>query len=69
LRHQIKIAEIVENPDGSAQLILEFDEETKQFLMNTWGVTEWDEARASAELTEAISRAMKEEENVTQEEG
>lgn len=69
MRHQIKIAEIVENPDGSAQFILEFDEETKQFLMNTWGVTEWDGARASAEFAEAISRAMKEDDNVTQEEG
>ena len=68
MRYQIKIAEIVENPDGSAKLILEFDEETKRFLMETWGVTEWDEARASSEFTEAISRAMKEGDNATQEE-
>jgi hypothetical protein len=69
LLHEIKIAEIVENPDGSARLVLEFNDETKQFLMGVWGVTEWDEARATAEFTEAIRRSIEEEVDATQEEG
>ena len=69
MKHQIKIAEIIENEDGSAKLILEFDDDTKRFLMQTWGVDEWDEERASAEFTEAIRRAIEEEGIATQEEG
>ena len=69
MQHQIKIAEIIENEAGSAKLILEFDEDTKRFLMQTWGVDEWDEERASLEFTEAIRRAVEEEGNATKEEG
>ena len=68
MQHQIKVVEVIENPDGSARLILEFNDETKQFLMNLWGVSEWDEERAQVEFLDAIKRAM-EDENATQEEG
>ena len=68
MQHQVKVVEVIENPDGSARLILEFNDETKQFLMNLWGVSEWDEERAQVEFLDAIKRAM-EDENATQEEG
>jgi|688.fasta_scaffold113301_3 hypothetical protein len=66
--HQVKVVEVIENPDGSARLLLEFDDETKQFLMNLWGISEWDEERAQVEFLDAIKRAT-ENENATQEEG
>ncbi len=66
--HQVKVVEVIENPDGSARLLLEFDDETKQFLMNLWGISERDEERAQVEFLDAIKRAT-ENENATQEEG
>lgn len=59
---QIKIGEIEELPDGSARVSVEYDDNTKEMLMNAWGLTEWDEARAQVEFIKAF-RAQIEREN------
>ncbi len=54
MSHSMKVIEVIENDDGTAQVILEFDDSTKEFLMKTWNVTEWSDDIAQKELLAAI---------------
>ena len=51
----MKVIEVIENDDGTAQIILEFDDSTKEFLMKTWNVSEWSDDIAQKELLAAIN--------------
>lgn len=53
--HSMKVIEVIENDDGTAQVILEFDDSTKEFLMKTWNVSEWSDDIAQKELLAALS--------------
>lgn len=57
----IKVAEVKKRPDGTAEVVLEFDEDIKRVLMKAWGVSVWDEARAQKEFTQAIHDRLIEE--------
>jgi len=57
----IKVAEVKKRPDGTAEVVLEFDEDIKRVLMKAWGVSVWDEARAQKEFTQAIRDRLIEE--------
>ena len=57
----IKVAEVKKRPDGTAEVVLEFDEDIKRVLMKAWGVSVWDEARAQKEFTQAIRDRLVEE--------
>lgn len=48
-------------PDGTAEVLLEFDEDIKRVLMKAWGVSVWDEARAQKELSQVIRDRLIEE--------
>ena len=37
----IKVTSVEENPDGSAKINIEFDEDVKRVLMKAWEITEW----------------------------
>lgn len=55
MSHSMKVIEVIENDDGTAQVILEFDDSTKEFLMKTWNVSEWSDDIAQKELLAALS--------------
>lgn len=57
----IKVGEIEELPDGSARALIEFDDETRNMLMETWGLTEWDESRAQVEFVKALRAQIERE--------
>jgi hypothetical protein len=54
----IRIESIEEQPDGSAKINIEFDEDIKRVLMQAWGVTEWDDARAQKEFIKVIRESL-----------
>jgi len=54
----IRIESIEELPDGSAKINIEFDEDIKRVLMQAWGVTEWDDARAQKEFVKVIRESL-----------
>ena len=63
----IRVESIEQMPDGSARVNIEFDDELKPLLMQEWGITEWDDARAQKEFLKVISEhVMKENTNASE---
>jgi len=62
LQVPIRVASVEEQPDGSAKINIEFDEDVKCILMKAWGVTEWDEERAQREFVKVIRESIESEE-------
>ena len=58
----IKVTSIEENPDGSAKINIEFDEDVKRVLMKAWEITEWDDDRAQREFIGVIRESLGREE-------
>lgn len=59
----IKVTEIETLPDGSARIQIEYDDDVKEMLMKSWGLTEWDESFAQREFLKAIREGLKEDKN------
>ena len=57
----IHVKSISKNPDGTANVELEFDDIVKRALMKAWGTTEWDNARANKEFSKIIIEQLGEE--------
>ena len=58
----IKVTSVEENPDGSAKINIEFDEDVKRVLMKAWEITEWDDDRAQREFIGVIRESLSREE-------
>ena len=58
LQVPIRVTSVEEQPDGSAKINLEFDDDVKGILMKAWGVTEWDEERAQREFVKVIRESV-----------
>jgi len=65
LRVPIKVTEIEMLPDGSAKIQVEYDDDVKEMLMKSWGLTEWDESVAQREFLKAIREGLKEKNDAT----
>jgi len=65
LQVPIRVTSVEQQPDGSAKINIEFDEDVKCILMKAWGVTEWDEERAQREFVKVIRDSLEPEEKVS----
>lgn len=55
----IRVNSVTQNPDGTANIDIEFDEDVKCILMKAWGITEWDDERAQREFVNVIRESLK----------
>jgi len=58
----IRVRSVTQNPDGTAKVDIEFDDDVKRVLMKAWDITVWDEERAQREFVNVIRESMKNEE-------
>ena len=58
----IRVKNVTQNPDGTAKVDIEFDEDVKCILMKAWGITEWDDERANREFVNVIRESLKDRE-------
>jgi hypothetical protein len=56
----ITIIEIETQQDGSAKIILEFDDDIKKTLMEVWNIDVWDDNRAQKEFIATIEKHLNE---------
>ena len=60
----IRVKNVKQNPDGTANIDIEFDEDVKCILMKAWGITEWDDERAQREFVNVIRESLKDKKEV-----
>ena len=48
------VIDVIDQPDGSAKVILEFDDETKESIKQTYGWKRWNTKKFEKLLIEAI---------------
>lgn len=58
----IRVMNVSQNPDGTAKVDIEFDEDVKSILMKAWSITEWDNDRAQLEFVNIIRESLKDKE-------
>jgi len=55
----LKVKEIIDNPDGSAQIVFEADDEFKQGFKDYHNLKRWSQKRFNKFMNEAIESSIK----------
>lgn len=51
---KIHVADVIDQPDGTAKVILEFDDETKKSIKQTYGWKRWSDKKFQKLFIDAI---------------
>ena len=57
---KLEVVEIIDNPDGTAELVFELDDEFREWFKKSFGLKRWSDKRFQKVFIEAIMAGIKE---------
>ena len=58
---KLEVVEIIDNPDGTAELVFELEDEFREWFKKSFGLKRWSDKRFQKVLIEAITAGIKED--------